>query len=231
MMTTLKWLHRFMVSQALYPLILSTLLALGMFAGRVLVGRSWNYNNLVWNLFLAWIPYAASMIAYGCFRLYPKRWWLLLLPGIAWLAFFPNAPYIVTDFLHLQKRPIIPLWYDIALLATFALTGIFLGIVSLRTMHFIVREKLGAVAGWIFTFGALIASGFGIYLGRFGRWNSWDLLFNPFQVLSDTVGRVTSPTSLLHLSAFTLMFAGFLLAAYLMYTWVSSLDDGSIKRS
>jgi uncharacterized membrane protein len=224
MTLTIKGFHRFWVSQALYPLVISTILALVMFAGRVLVGRTWNYNNLVWNLILAWIPYTASVIAYAFFQLYPKRWGLLLIPGAFWLIFFPNAPYIVTDFLHLQERPHIPVWYDIALLATFAWTGIFLGIVSLRTMHFIVKEKLGVLVGWVFALSALILSGFGIYLGRFGRWNSWDLLVNPFQVLRDTVGRITSPMSLLHSAAFTLMFSGFLLATYLMYTWVSSLE-------
>lgn len=224
MISTIKGFHRFWSSQALYPLVISTILALGMLAGRVLVGRSWNYNNLVWNLILAWIPYTASVIAYAFFQLYPKRWPLLLIPGAVWLIFFPNAPYIVTDFLHLEQRPHIPLWYDIALLATFAWTGIFLGIVSLRTMHFIVKEKLGAFVGWIFALSALILSGFGIYLGRFGRWNSWDLLVNPFRVLRDTIGRISSPMSLLHVAAFTLMFSGFLLATYLMYTWVSSLE-------
>jgi uncharacterized membrane protein len=230
MASTIKWLHRFMVSQALYPLIISTLLALGMYAARVVVGRSWNYNNLLWNLALAWIPYIASIIAYAFFRVHPKSWWLLIIPGFIWLIFFPNAPYIVTDFLHLQKRPYIPLWYDIALLATFAWTGIFLGIVSLRTMQFIVKEKVGVFLSWVFALTAMALSGFGIYLGRFGRWNSWDLLVNPFQVLGDTLSRITSLFSLLHIAAFTLMFTGFLLATYLMYTWVTNLEGREESR-
>ena len=97
-----------------------------------------------------------------------------------WLAFFPNAPYILTDFLHLGSMgDIVPGWYDVLLLYWFAWTGLILGIVSLYLMQEIVTRGLGTAAGWVFVVVAAGLGSFGIYLGRFLRWNSWDLVRRP----------------------------------------------------
>jgi uncharacterized membrane protein len=224
-MDIIRRIHRFFASQSLYPIILSTILAIGFFAGRVLYGQSWNYSNLVWNLFLAWIPYAFSILAILLHLAFPKHWWMLLGPGVIWLIFFPNAPYIVTDFLHLDHRPPIPLWYDIGLLATFAWTGCFLAIASLRTMQYLVRKFLGPVVSWLFAGGALALCGLGIYLGRFGRWNSWDLFFQPNEILIDILIRLANPFNNLRFFVFTIMFTTFLTVLYLMFVSITRLDD------
>jgi uncharacterized membrane protein len=217
--------HRFLASQSLYPLILSTFLALGFFAGRVVYGQTWNYSNLVWNLFLAWMPYIFSFLAALIHLIFPRAWWLLLLPAGLWLIFLPNAPYIVTDFLHLEQRPPIPLWYDIGLLATFAWTGCFLAIASLRTMQYLVKTYLGKAAGWFFAISSLALCGLGIYLGRFGRWNSWDLFFQPQDILSDIYTRLANPFNNLRFFVFTIMFTAFLMALYLMFVSITHLDE------
>jgi uncharacterized membrane protein len=216
--TTLLKLHRFLSGQLLYPLILSTFLALGIYAGRVLASQNWEYRNLVWNLLLAWIPYLAGFWGASLHRLFPGRWWLLLLPGTLWLAFFPNAPYILTDFFHLRERPGVPLWYDIGLLATFSWTGLFLAIASLRTMQLIVGNYLGKIASWAFAAAVLALSGLGLYLGRFSRWNSWDLLLQPVEIFEDLSVRLLNPLDNLRFYGFTLMFTAFLLVCYLMFT-------------
>ena len=132
----LSSIHRFFVSQMLYPLVLSSTLAITLYLGRIYLSHDWQvYRHMIWNLFLAWLPYLFSFWAAGTQRLLPGRWWLLLLPAAIWLIFFPNAPYIITDFLHLQQRPYVPLWYDILLLATFSWSGIFLAVASLKTMQ------------------------------------------------------------------------------------------------
>jgi hypothetical protein len=105
MLLFFKRLHRFLAGQSFYPLVMATLLALAIFCGRVLISRRVEFRLLVWNLFLAWLPYGLSMVAAGLHRLFPRRWGLLLAPGLAWLVFFPNAPYIVTDLYHLEHRP------------------------------------------------------------------------------------------------------------------------------
>jgi uncharacterized membrane protein len=205
-------------------------LALSIYIGRVIFTGNWLiYRFLVWNLFLAWIPYFFSVFAAATYRLFPRSWWMLLLPGTLWLVFIPNAPYIVTDFLHLRSRPPIPIWYDIGLLASFAWTGLFLAIASLRTMHELVKAHAGWFAGWLFTTLALALGGLGLYLGRFSRWNSWDLVIQPEQILVDIGYRFINPISNLRFFGFTFMFTTFLLVCYLMFVSVHRLG-GSQER-
>lgn len=217
--------HQFLSSHLIYPLILSTLLAGFLLGARVLVSHSLAYKNLVWNLFLAWMPYGFSLWAALLNVRNPGRWWVLLIPGGLWLIFFPNAPYIVTDFLHLGTRPYIPLWYDITMLATFAWTGCFLAIASLRTMQILVRNYLGWITSWLFAAGVLSLGGLGIYLGRFSRWNSWDLLLNPKGVAKDVILRFIDPLSNLRFFGFTLIFTAFLLVCYLTFISVRRIGD------
>jgi uncharacterized membrane protein len=210
-------IHRFLMDQLLYPILLSTLLAVGMYAGRVYFSQQWSFLYLIWNLFLAWLPYLFSLLAAGLDRMYPRHGWLLLAPGAAWLAFFPNAPYLLTDFLHLRERYPIPMWYDTGLLAAFAWTGVFLAIASLRTMQALVRAHAGWLFSWAFVTAVAGLSGLGVYLGRFLRWNSWDLLFQPFNILEDLLARLADPLSHRGFLGFTLMFTAFLLVCYLMF--------------
>lgn len=217
-----------MASQLMYPIVLSTLLAGMLFAGRVLKSRSFTYDNLIWNLFLAWIPYLCSLWAVFLFQRYSQRWWLLIIPGGIWLIFFPNAPYMITDFLHLETRPFVPLWYDIILLATFAWTGCFLAITSLRTMQSLVNRYLGKVVSWLFASYALAMGGLGIYLGRFSRWNSWDLFIQPKAIILEVLRRVANPLQNLRFFGFTLLFTLFLFICYITFI---SVRQASISSS
>ena len=106
-----------------------------------------DYDNLAWNLFLAWVPF---VIALGVYVLYgrgvsPLR---LVPAALLWLVFLPNAPYLVTDFVYLGEFRDVPLWYDAVMLTTFAGVGILLGFLSLYLMHSIARRAFGATAGW-----------------------------------------------------------------------------------
>lgn len=217
MPTTLQKIHDFLVDHSFYPLVLSSLLASGFFTWRYLYSNSTNYINLMWNLFLAWVPYVLSLFAAGFKQLKPQVWPLLLLLGMGWLAFFPNAPYLVTDFYHLGWRPPVPLWYDIGLIAVFAFTGCFLAIASLRTMHLLVEEYLGSLLGWLFVLVALGLAGLGVYLGRFGRWNSWDLLIHPRSLLKEIALQVLNPLDNMGFVGFTLMFTSIMVVFYLMF--------------
>jgi uncharacterized membrane protein len=210
--------HRFAMRQAVYPIVLSTLLACAILAGRVYLSRQWTYIFLIWNLFLAWIPYLTSLWTSSMYQRQPRRWWYLLIPSLVWLVFFPNAPYIVTDFLHLQHRPPIPVWYDIGLIATFAWTGLFLGVFSLRSMQVLVKTVAGSLVSWLFVFGIISLSGLGIYMGRFLGWNSWDLLLHPRAVLADMVIHLTHPLEYPATFGVSFMFALFLLICYLTMT-------------
>lgn len=226
MLQNLVKAHRFLSSQLFYPILLSSGLALSIFLVRVLVSGTYQvYANLVWNLFLAWIPYLCSILVAALHRNLPKQWWWLLLPSLVWLAFFPNAPYLVTDFLHLEKRAYIPIWYDILMLASFSWTGIFLAITSLRTMQTMIKDYFGLLISWVFAGFALVLSGLGIYLGRFERWNSWDLLFHPKSILADIAKRIINPFDHVGFFGFTILFTAIMIIIYWMFVSLRHLDQ------
>jgi uncharacterized membrane protein len=143
----------------------------------------------------------------------------LLLPGLLWLLFFPNAPYLVTDLIHLRGYPPVPLWYDIGMLISFAWAGCFLAVASLYIMHQIIRDFAGRAMSWLIVMGMIGLCGLGIYMGRFLRWNSWDVFLYPTEVLSDIAHRLAHPFSNLQTYGVTLMFAAFLFVCY--WTFIS----------
>ncbi len=210
-------IKRILSYYSFYPLLLSSVMACGFYAFRVFYSGTTNYSNLIPNLLLAWIPYIFSVLAASTFRLHPKRWLTIFLFGFVWLVFFPNAPYMVTDFYHLDPRPPIPLWFDISLIAIFAFTGCFLAIASLRSIHFIIEKFIGRIAGWFFALFTLGLGSFGVYLGRFRRFNSWDILLQPKTLFRDVVDSIFNPMDNLGFIGFTIMFTAILLVFYLMF--------------
>jgi uncharacterized membrane protein len=135
-------------------------------------------RGLIWNLFLAWIPFVLAVVVYDRWRRRRGGVALLVL-GAFWLLFFPNAPYITTDFVHLERGGAAPFWYDAVTIAAYAWVGLMLGFVSLYLMQTVVRQWRGVVAGWVFAGIAIALGSLGIYLGRFLRLNSWDALEHP----------------------------------------------------
>ena len=126
-MTNLRTAHRFCRVHLVYPLALSTLLCVVLIVARVVVSNSRHYQFLVWNLFLAWLPYAFALWVIATRRRTPGRVAKAALPAALWLLFLPNAPYIMTDFNHLLHWRAFPLMYDIVLIFAFAWTGLLLG--------------------------------------------------------------------------------------------------------
>lgn len=205
----------------------ATLMAVVLVRLRIIGTDSLRYVFLVWNLFLAWIPF---MVAYVIYTLPLSRRALLLvapLSAFLWLIFFPNAPYILTDLQYLSRSsPHAPLWYDIILLVWFSWTGMLLGLVSLYLMHDIVQRHFGRWLGWSFVLVVAGLSSGGIYIGRFLRWNSWDILGNPAEVAMDLLGLVIDPS--LRLFAFTTLFGVFFIFIYLtLYSFGHLLREQS----
>jgi uncharacterized membrane protein len=145
---------------------------------------------LHWNLTLAFLPYAASLVA---LRARGRRPWLLAPLGLFTLLFLPNAFYLVTDLIHLRQRPLVPLWFDVGLIGLSAGTGWFLGLLTLRMWRELVAERFGPAAGWAIALVSAPLCGYGIYLGRFLRWNSWDLLRAPWRLLGQVAGHLRPP--------------------------------------
>jgi uncharacterized membrane protein len=177
---------------ALFSLALASALCVALLVARWVYSDPGAYRFLAWNLFLAWIPLLAAGAVYDLHRRGTRIRRLLPL-GFLWLLFLPNAPYLLTDLIHLGSRSDAPLWFDLVLFSAFAWTGTLLGFLSLYLMHVVVRRDLGSVGSWAFVGASLLATAFGIYLGRSLRWNSWALITNPRPLLSDVWARVSDP--------------------------------------
>jgi len=187
---------------------------------RVVHSSSLSFVFLVWNLLLASVPALAALAFVRAAErrspaLVQAAWFAL------WLVFLPNAPYIVTDFMHLRLRPLVPLWYDIAILASCAGTGLLLGYTSLADVQSVIARKLSQLAGWIVAAAALVLSGFGIYLGRVLRWNSWDALSSPLELLADIADRALNPLSHPQTIGMTVVYGVSLLLGYAAFRALS----------
>jgi len=209
-------LHRTLIRNSFYSLLFCSAVSLCVLAARVYLSQTHHYMFLVWNLFLAWIPFAFAVWVAMLDKIRPEARWLLLVPGTLWLLFFPNAPYLVTDLAHLQPQENVPFWYDLIMINTFVWTGFFLGLVSLFLMQMLVRRLAGRVASWLFAVGVVGLSSFGIYLGRFLRWNSWDALFRPTSLLNNLWDGLLHPLEHMQTLAFAVLFTLLFSAVYLM---------------
>jgi uncharacterized membrane protein len=171
---------------------------------------------LIWNLFLAWIPYWLAMTLDLATRLKPdlSRWSICFLLG-TWLLFFPNAPYIITDLLHLHERTAVPHWYDVVLFMSFVWTGLLVGYCSLFEVQRFLESRFRPTFSWFLTVLAIFLSGFGVYMGRFQRWNSWDILRNPLVLLRQQAHVLMNPMDNLATLGVAVVLSGFMLIGYL----------------
>jgi uncharacterized membrane protein len=208
-------------------LLIGSLISVFLAKARMLYSGSNEYSSLIWNLFLAWIPLLLSVLVY--LISWSKRWlWVVSIAcTMVWLLFFPNAPYILTDFNHLSTSSSnAPLWFDVIMVIWFAWTGLLLGVVSLHLMHGIVTRLIGRISGWIFTLIVISLGGIGISLGRFLRWNSWDVLQEPLPILHDVWDWIRYPFSNLRIYGFTILYTLLFLFVYLAFrTFSSALQE------
>lgn len=175
---------------------------------RILTTGSLYYSFLVWNLFLAGIPYAISQSLRYSKWAKEQTFIVILVLGI-WLLFLPNAPYIITDLMHLRYTKSSLLWFDALLIFSFAWNGLLFGVLSLMDVFAILSTKFGKVKANYSLFVMILLCGFGIYLGRFLRWNSWEAFTQPFQLLAQCKMSLTHPDFRLRAWGITLGFGFF----------------------
>jgi uncharacterized membrane protein len=191
-------------------------LSIGTLVVRTYETHNYNYTFLVWNLFLAWVPLITAYFAFTAARRgIGARVGALL---VVWLLFFPNAPYMLTDFKHLHEpgHGKAPLWYDALMLSAFAWTALMLGFTSLYLVHAIVVRRVRASVGWVAVVCVLGLSSFGIYLGRFGGFNSWDVFAHPRIILSGVRQELDSLFHEPKMLAALLALTAFLVVGYLV---------------
>lgn len=204
-----------------YILISIFLLFLLSFFGCLMLVIRWlrigtpKYLFLIWNLFLSWIPLGISLIMRYIHSKVNRGGFILVVLGMIWLLFYPNAPYMLTDYIHLRNSHSLLTWVDLVIHSVFIWTSLFVGFLSLFIVNGIIHKLTNKIIVWLFTIGVLFLSSFGIYLGRFIRWNSWDMILNPLSLITSVLENINFESIL-----FTMMY-GILLT--LIYTFLYGL--------
>jgi uncharacterized membrane protein len=203
------------------PIILFTA---SLLIGRVIYTGSPMFLFIAWNLFLAIAPlYFSHKLVNTADK---RKAWLLL--G-AWLLFFPNAMYIVTDLFHLQDDSEIPMWFDLLILFSAALTGVIIGFLSLQNVEKYLGEKLpGKYMKWALA-SLFFLCGYGIYLGRYLRWNSWDIVVQPIPLFSDIRQDVFHPFRNFECWLLSVLFGTWLYILYKYFIKFKPLVPGVAK--
>jgi len=183
---------------------------------------------LGWNLVLAWVPLLISLVIVSRHASGRRRSRIgTLALGGAWLAFFPNAPYLVTDLVHLREHGLVLLVYDAIMVFAFAMTALCIAFLSLWLIHRLVERRLGRAGGWLFVCAIAGLSGFGVFLGRFPRWNSWDIVTRPGELFVTLAVHAQDPLAHPRAIGVTLMMAALFAIAYLMLFALTSLGPGT----
>lgn len=169
---------------------------------------------LIWNLVLAWIPYVISS-------------WLQQRPAVqtnrlkfaavslVWLLFIPNSFYILTDLFHLGKFSNVPNWFDLTLIISFAWNGLLLGVLSVRQMEKIILPRLRGRHELFFIYPIMWLNALGVYIGRYPRFNSWDILTNPFKLITYLTELICHPIQWKYAWGMVACFSIFMTLVYL----------------
>jgi uncharacterized membrane protein len=198
-------------------LVFASVVCVLLTAARVKWTGNIRYLLLVWNLLLAWLPLLFALGVYQRYQRGECKGWRIFVLASLWILFLPNAPYIFTDLVHLNKWLNGHYWVDLSLVLMVALTGFLLGFISLYLMQSVVAHRWGQAAGWALITFATALSGFGIYLGRILRWNSWDALVHPLDFAGSIGHWAAHPLSSPGTNfAFPILFGTFLVLGYVM---------------
>lgn len=178
-----------------------------------------NYNFLIWNIILALIPFDLALLI----RYFKKYRLVQILITIVWLVFFPNAMYMVTDFSHLSSIGTGLMtetqFFNYAILAVSVLTGLILGISSAHIVGRVYCQKLSTV--WTIMFYVVLSfvSAYGIYLGRFLRINSWEIVSDPQKVIKLFMASIS-----MHSLVFVISFGALQFALLVLYHMVRRIN-------
>lgn len=162
-----------------------------MLVCRILYCHNIMYIFLLWNLFLAWIPFWLSKLLTSKRASFNRASYFLL---AAWLLFFPNALYIITDLIHLEDlKSDVPVWFDAILLFTSSIAGLIMAFASLFKVETFLQRKISSAIVKRLIIACIFVGSFGVYLGRFLRWNSWDIITDPVNLLTEVIAPFIFP--------------------------------------
>jgi len=175
-----------------YQLFALASFCLGLLLVRAKLTQSVYLFFLIWNLFLAYTPLALTSLMMDKINMIEKK--IVFYPAFAcWLVLLPNAPYILTDFVHLNTVAGIPFWFDALLITSCTICGFLFGLASMKNMHHILTVKFSNRSATLTMAITCCLTGFGVYLGRFLRYNSWDVLHKPIALSADILHSLVAP--------------------------------------
>jgi uncharacterized membrane protein len=206
------------IDRKYYPIIGSLLIALVVCLVMILINavtaKTSYYFFLPYNIFLAFFSPTFAIILKN--RLHTQPWLKpsnLILTFLL-LIFLPNSFYMITDLIHVQYIIGIDVLYNIIFTNLAIFIGLIAGFISLYIFHVELLKRTYHRYAHIIIGILIIAISFAIYLGRYLRWNSWDILLNPSGILFDTSDTLIHPST--HPVFFPIMFA-FSFAIGVMY--------------
>jgi uncharacterized membrane protein len=200
---------------ALSPLTIAVLTAacMALRLWRHHAGIGPHYAFVGTNLLLAWVP---LLLAYGvAWSARSKSRWVALAPlSVLWILFLPNAPYLVTDLVHLHEGVNT---VNAVLLSTLAAIGVLIGVKSVQLVQRAVEHRFGVAAGWRAVRAIAVLTAVGVYVGRVLRWNSWTVIHDP-HVITHALQRAPSDPARVGLALLaTVVFTIGFLAAYRVF--------------
>jgi len=171
-------------------------------------GGSFLYAMLAWNTLLAVVPLFFINKAEISGKQGKTGWSVLWM--ILWLLFFPNSVYMVTDFIHISGDKFmciveaekysqnmgvvynadIIIWAKLLVIGTGFIFSLFVGLESLHIFEQNIKKKFSNPARWPAVLTVALLSAIGVYIGRFLRFNSWDILLRPVKLLKQVVAEL-----------------------------------------
>lgn len=204
-------------------LTLSVLFSCLLVTARMIHTGRITFLFLIWNLFLAYVPYVITgYLTRRSVRGVGK--WPIALLFITWLLFIPNSFYIITDLFHLGDHyndRQAPQWFDLVMILSFVWNGLLLGVLSVHQMEKIMQPFLPARHEFFFLYPVMWLNALGVYTGRYLRYNSWDVITDPLQLLRDIALIIMHP---LHNQAAWNMIFCFSIMMTLMYLMLKRIS-------
>lgn len=195
------------------------LLAITLNISRILIFDSTYFIYLLWNIFLAILPFVVGRMLSWQENIGKLSKIVFVLGSLIWILLLPNAPYIVTDFIHLGRGHGAPVLYDAFLLFSSAWLGLLLFMHSLKDIEKIIRVKYGKLIATIKVPSIILLVSIGIYIGRYLRFNSWDVFTDP-SFFGNTWQGLTHP---IHFGEACIFILPCFLFLYIFYiSWKSS---------
>ncbi len=210
----------FLIPKSIFlPLVLVFILTIL----RVILFNRYSLVYILWNLLLAFIPFIVSLFIVYLKKIGKLRDVYFIILGIIWLLFLPNAPYIVTDLIHIGVVRSVPVLYDSVLLFTSAWLGLLLGLNSIFHIEKVLLSKYSKKTTNIIILIILLLISFGMYLGRFLRFNSWDILTNPISFFNKLLESLSTSSYHVESLIYIILFFSFLFVSY--FSWKISRNE------